>query len=188
MLINPARNPSIFRRRFPIRLWYPSQHLLRQNPPPRSQFVSRRRFPRERRSMAAPLTSIMNSRRFIRTPRRRGRAAQAVRMSLSAAPRQHLVENWQTRQMARPKNYKAQRRTTRRRRLAPRMACKTRHIPAGRLQRNRRRPRAVKIVIAINRGRITLGVRTALIHGSAERFAEVFPRRSGSLLGCSGHS
>ena len=46
MLINPARNPSIFRRRFPIRLWYPSQHLLRQNPPPRSQFVSRRRFPR----------------------------------------------------------------------------------------------------------------------------------------------
>jgi hypothetical protein len=30
---NPARNPSIFRRRFPIRSWYPSQHLLRQNPP-----------------------------------------------------------------------------------------------------------------------------------------------------------
>ena len=46
MLINPARNPSIFRRRFPIRLWYPSQHLLRQNPLPRSQFGSRRRFPR----------------------------------------------------------------------------------------------------------------------------------------------
>src|SRR6266481_10181991 len=45
MLINPARNPSIFRRRFPIRLWYPSQHLLRQNPLPRSQFGSRRRFP-----------------------------------------------------------------------------------------------------------------------------------------------
>jgi len=46
VLINPARNPSIFRRRFPIRLWYPSQHLLRQNPLPRSQFGSRRRFPR----------------------------------------------------------------------------------------------------------------------------------------------
>ena len=46
MLINPARNPSIFRRRFPIRLWYPSQHLLRQNPLPRSQFGSRRRFPK----------------------------------------------------------------------------------------------------------------------------------------------
>ena len=46
MLINPARNPSIFRRRFPIRLWYPSQHLFRQNPLPRSQFGSRRRFPR----------------------------------------------------------------------------------------------------------------------------------------------
>ena len=88
-------------------------------------------------------------------------------MSLSAAPRQHLVENWQTRQMARPKNYKAQRRTTqqRRRHLAPRMACKTRHL-AARLQRNRRRPRAVKIVIAMNRGTITLGVRIALIHGS----------------------
>jgi hypothetical protein len=46
VLINPARNQSIFRRRFPIRLWYLSQHLLRQNPPPRSQFGSRRRFPR----------------------------------------------------------------------------------------------------------------------------------------------
>jgi ABC transporter substrate binding protein len=45
VLINPARNPSIFRRRFPIRSWYPSQHLLRQNPLPRSQFGSRRRFP-----------------------------------------------------------------------------------------------------------------------------------------------
>ena len=45
MLINPVRNPSIFRRRFPIRLWYPGQHLLRQNPLPRSQFGSRRRFP-----------------------------------------------------------------------------------------------------------------------------------------------
>ena len=45
MLISPARNPSIFRRRFRIRLWYPSQHLLRQNPLPRSQFGSRRRFP-----------------------------------------------------------------------------------------------------------------------------------------------
>jgi hypothetical protein len=42
VLINRARNPSIFRRRFPIRLWNPSQHLLRQNPPPRSQFGSRR--------------------------------------------------------------------------------------------------------------------------------------------------
>ena len=71
--------------------------------------------------------------------------------------------------MARPKNYKAQRRTTqqRRRRLAPKMECQTRHIPAVlRLQRNRRRPRAVKIVIAMNRGTITLGVRIALIHGS----------------------
>ena len=46
MLINPARNPSIFRRRFPIQSWYPSQHLLRQNPLPRSQFGYRRRFPR----------------------------------------------------------------------------------------------------------------------------------------------
>ena len=46
MLINPVRSPSIFRRRFPIRLWYPSQHLFRQNPLPRSQFGSRRRFPR----------------------------------------------------------------------------------------------------------------------------------------------
>jgi hypothetical protein len=36
-----SRNPSIFRRRFPIRLCYPSQHLLRQNPLPRSQFGSR---------------------------------------------------------------------------------------------------------------------------------------------------
>ena len=45
MLINPARNPSIFRRQFPIRLWYPSQHLRRQNPLARSQFGSRRRFP-----------------------------------------------------------------------------------------------------------------------------------------------
>ena len=46
MLINPVRSPSIFRRRFPIRLWYPSQHLFRQNPLRRSQFGSRRRFPR----------------------------------------------------------------------------------------------------------------------------------------------
>jgi hypothetical protein len=46
VLINPARNPSIFRRRFPIRLWYPSQHLLRQNPLPRSPFGSPRRFPK----------------------------------------------------------------------------------------------------------------------------------------------
>src|SRR5262249_30791768 len=34
-----------FRRRFPIRSWYPSRHLLRQNPPPRSQFGSRRGCP-----------------------------------------------------------------------------------------------------------------------------------------------
>src|ERR1700730_4439597 len=46
MLITPARNPSIFRRRSPIRLWYPSQHLLRLNPLPRSQFGSQGRFPR----------------------------------------------------------------------------------------------------------------------------------------------
>src|SRR5262249_16210518 len=45
-LINPARNQSIFRMRFPIRSWYPSQHLLRQNPLPRTQFGYRRRFPR----------------------------------------------------------------------------------------------------------------------------------------------
>jgi hypothetical protein len=45
VLINRARNPSIFRRRFPIRSWYPSQHLLRQNPPPRSQFGTRRGCP-----------------------------------------------------------------------------------------------------------------------------------------------
>jgi hypothetical protein len=49
VLINPARNPSIFRRRFPIRLWYPSEHLLRQSPLPSSQFESRRRFPNIRR-------------------------------------------------------------------------------------------------------------------------------------------
>jgi hypothetical protein len=36
VLINPARNPSIFRKRVPIRLWYPSRHLLRHNPLPRS--------------------------------------------------------------------------------------------------------------------------------------------------------
>jgi hypothetical protein len=41
-----ARSPSIFRRRFQIRSWYPSQHLLRQNPLRRSQFGPRRRFPR----------------------------------------------------------------------------------------------------------------------------------------------
>jgi hypothetical protein len=46
VLINPARNQSIFRRRSPIRLWCLSQHLLRLNPLPRSQFGSRRRFPR----------------------------------------------------------------------------------------------------------------------------------------------
>ena len=187
MLINPARNPSIFRRRFPIRLWYPSQHLLRSNLLPRSQFVSRRRFPRaafdgsaaDEHHELAPLHSNTSS--------ARASSAGGTDEPLGRTAATSGGE-WQTRQMARPKNYKAQRRTTRRRRLAPRMACKTRHIPAGRLQRNRRRPRAVKIVIAMNRGRITLGVRTALIHGSAERFAEVFPRRSGSLLGCSGHS
>ncbi len=53
MLINPARNPSIFRRRFPIRLWYPSQHLLRQNPLPRSQFGSRRGCPAQHELPAA---------------------------------------------------------------------------------------------------------------------------------------
>ena len=53
MLINPARNPSIFRRRFPIRSWYPSQHLLRQNPPPRSQFGSRRGCPAQHELPAA---------------------------------------------------------------------------------------------------------------------------------------
>ena len=32
----PGSEPIDFRRRFPIRSWY--QHLLRQNPLPRSQF------------------------------------------------------------------------------------------------------------------------------------------------------
>jgi hypothetical protein len=50
VLISPARNPSIFQRRFPIRLWYPSQHLLRQNPLPRNQFGSRRGCPKDRHS------------------------------------------------------------------------------------------------------------------------------------------
>jgi hypothetical protein len=59
VLINPARNPSIFRRRFPIRLWYPSQHLLRQNPLPRSQFGSRRRFPSAPSQPADSCTSGM---------------------------------------------------------------------------------------------------------------------------------
>jgi len=53
VLINPARNPSIFRRRFPIRLWYPNQHLLRQNPLPRSQFGSRRGCPAQHELPAA---------------------------------------------------------------------------------------------------------------------------------------
>jgi hypothetical protein len=44
VLINPARNPSTFRRRSPTRLWYPSQYPLRRNQLPRSQFGLRRRF------------------------------------------------------------------------------------------------------------------------------------------------
>jgi hypothetical protein len=52
------------------------------------------------------------------------------------------------------------------RRRALRIARKTGHISAARLLRNRRRPRAIKIVIAMNRGTITVGVRTALINGS----------------------
>jgi hypothetical protein len=51
--INPARNPSTFRRRFPIRLWYPGQHLLRQNPLPRSQFGTRRGCPAQHELPAA---------------------------------------------------------------------------------------------------------------------------------------
>ena len=53
MLINLAQNPLISRRRFPIRSWYPSQHLLRQNPPPRSQFGSRRGCPAQHELPAA---------------------------------------------------------------------------------------------------------------------------------------
>jgi hypothetical protein len=60
VLINPARNPSIFRRPFPIRSWYPSQHLLRQNLLPRSQFGSRRRLPRasQRQTVAIRRCSV----------------------------------------------------------------------------------------------------------------------------------
>jgi hypothetical protein len=43
----------VSRRRFPIRSWYPSQHLLRQNPPPRSQFGSRRGCPAQHELPAA---------------------------------------------------------------------------------------------------------------------------------------
>ena len=49
MLINLGQNPSIFRKPFPIRLWYPSQHLLRQNQLPRSQFGLQRRSPEVRK-------------------------------------------------------------------------------------------------------------------------------------------
>jgi hypothetical protein len=44
VLINLGLNPSIFPKPFPIRLWYPSQHLLRQNQLPRSQLGLQRRF------------------------------------------------------------------------------------------------------------------------------------------------
>jgi hypothetical protein len=73
VLINPARNPSIFRRQFPIRLWYPSQHLLRQNPLPRSQFGSRRRFP----SAASQRQALV--RLACRRQRRRGAARPSSR-------------------------------------------------------------------------------------------------------------
>src|SRR5262249_47435497 len=46
VLINPAQNPSISRRRFPTRSCYRSPRLIRENPLPRSQFVVPRRFPR----------------------------------------------------------------------------------------------------------------------------------------------
>ena len=70
--------------------------------------------------------------------------------------------------MARPRNCKARHLATqpRRRRLAPRMARKTGHSPAARFRRNRRRQRAVKVVIAMNRGTIIPGVTTALIVAS----------------------
>jgi hypothetical protein len=45
VLINLGQNPSIFRKPFPIRLWYLSQHLLPRNRLPRSQFRLQRRFP-----------------------------------------------------------------------------------------------------------------------------------------------
>ena len=63
MLINPVRNPSIFRRRFPIRSCYPSQHLLRQNPLPRSQFRFRRRFPRAASEPRAVALRRVNARK-----------------------------------------------------------------------------------------------------------------------------
>ena len=63
MLINPVRNPSIFRRRFPIRSCYPSQHLLRQNPLPRSQFGFRRRFPRAASEPRAVALRRVNARK-----------------------------------------------------------------------------------------------------------------------------
>ena len=41
-----GRSKAVNLCRFPIQSWYPSQHLLRRNPLPRSQFGYRRRFPR----------------------------------------------------------------------------------------------------------------------------------------------
>jgi hypothetical protein len=49
----PGSEPIDIPRRFPIRSWYPSQHLLRQNPPPRSQFGSRRGCPAQHELPAA---------------------------------------------------------------------------------------------------------------------------------------
>ncbi len=63
MLINPVRNPSIFRRRFPIRSCYPSQHLLRQNPLPRSRFGIRRGFPRAASEPRAVALRRVNARK-----------------------------------------------------------------------------------------------------------------------------
>jgi hypothetical protein len=42
----PGSEPIDIPETIPNRLWNPSQHLLRQNPPPRSQFGSRRGCPR----------------------------------------------------------------------------------------------------------------------------------------------
>ena len=49
MVISRAQNPSIFRRRFPIRLWYRNQRLTRKNPLPGIQFGPQRRFPKVRK-------------------------------------------------------------------------------------------------------------------------------------------
>ena len=66
MVINLGQNPSIFRKQFPIRLWYPSQHLLRRNQLPRSQFGFQRRFPevRKRARIGCRLDSRVNVRCF----------------------------------------------------------------------------------------------------------------------------